>query len=105
MSQAAWRTDQSALGAVLPGIKISVIIPALDEEACIGRLVSAIPRPPVHEVIVVDNSSSDRTAEVARDAGAIVIAQARRGYGSACAAGARAARASDVLVFMDGDLS
>jgi glycosyltransferase involved in cell wall biosynthesis len=89
----------------LPRTKITVIIPALDEEACIGRLVSAIPRPLVHEVIVVDNNSSDHTAEVARAAGATVISQARRGYGGACAAGARAARSADVLVFMDADLS
>ena len=86
-------------------MNITVIIPALNEEACIGRLVSALPRPLVSRVIVVDNRSTDRTAEVARAAGATVIRQEQRGYGNACAAGARAAADADILVFMDGDLS
>ena len=86
-------------------MRICVIIPALNEEECIGRLVALLPRPLVSEVIVVDNNSSDRTAEVARVAGARVITQARRGYGHACAAGADAAGDAELLVFMDGDLS
>jgi len=86
-------------------LNITVVIPALNEEDCIGRLVSALPRPLVSQVIVVDNRSSDRTSEVARAAGATVISQAQRGYGHACAAGARAATDADILVFMDGDLS
>ena len=64
-------------------MRICVIIPALNEEACIGRLVAELPRPLVSDVIVVDNNSTDRTAEVARAAGARVITQARRGYGHA----------------------
>jgi glycosyltransferase involved in cell wall biosynthesis len=86
-------------------VRICVIIPALNEEECIGRLVASLPRPLVSEVIVVDNNSSDRTAEVARAAGARVLTQTRRGYGHACAAGADAASDADLLVFMDGDLS
>jgi len=86
-------------------MRICVIIPALNEEECIGRLVASLPRPLVSEVIVVDNNSSDRTAEVARAAGATVLTQARRGYGHACAAGADAAGDAELLVFMDGDLS
>ena len=86
-------------------MKISVIIPALNEEACIGELVSAIPWSVANEVIVVDNGSTDRTAQVARDAGARVVAEPRRGYGSARMAGTAAAHDADVLVFMDGDLS
>lgn len=86
-------------------LQITVIIPALNEEDCIGRLVSAIPHPLVSNVIVVDNNSTDRTAAVARAAGAAVITQTQRGYGYACLAGICAARDADVLVFMDGDLS
>jgi len=86
-------------------VNVAVIIPALNEEDCIGRLVAAIPRALVQQIVVVDNRSTDRTAEVARAAGAQVVAQAQRGYGNACTAGANAARAADVLVFMDGDLS
>jgi glycosyltransferase involved in cell wall biosynthesis len=91
-------------------MRITVIIPALNEEACIGRLVAALsevegPRALVHEVIVVDNNSADRTAAVARAAGARVITQTLRGYGNACLTGAHAASDADTLVFMDGDLS
>jgi len=86
-------------------VRICVIIPALNEEACIDKLVGGLPRPLVSDVIVVDNNSTDRTAEAARAAGARVITQTRRGYGHACAAGVEAAGDAEVLVFMDGDLS
>ena len=86
-------------------LDIVVIIPALNEAACIGRLVAAIPRSLVRAIIVVDNNSTDGTADVARAVGATVITQTARGYGNACLAGARAAGDADVLVFMDGDLS
>lgn len=80
-----------------------VIIPALNEAACIGDVVRETLRQNVARVIVVDNGSTDETARVAREAGAVVIAETRRGYGYACAAGVRAARDADVLVFMDAD--
>lgn len=82
---------------------ITAIIPALDEEGAIGSTVARMNRDLVHEVIVVDNGSQDRTAERAAAAGARVIAEPRRGYGSACLAGVRAAASADVLVFLDGD--
>jgi glycosyltransferase involved in cell wall biosynthesis len=82
---------------------VTVIIPALDEEGAIGATVARLDRAWVHEVIVVDNGSRDRTAERATAAGARVIAEPRRGYGSACLAGVRAAGPTDVLVFLDGD--
>jgi len=87
-----------------PPPRLSAIIPALDEEEAIGHVVAEIP-PVVAEVIVVDNGSKDRTAEVARAAGARVIHEPRRGYGSACRAGIAAAHAPDVIVFLDGDHS
>jgi len=86
-----------------PGLR--VVIPCLDEEKAIGPLVTALLRvldPEIDHVIVVDNGSRDRTAEVARQAGARVIVEAHRGYGRACLAGVRAA-ADGVLVFLDGD--
>jgi glycosyltransferase involved in cell wall biosynthesis len=83
---------------------VSVIIPALDEEEPIAGVVreclaTGLP----NEVIVVDNGSTDRTAERARQAGAHVIT-APRGYGRACAAGVRALSPEcDIVVFLDGD--
>src|SRR5438094_1584776 len=85
-------------------MNISVVVPALNEEEPIAMVVrevtaTAIPR----EVIVVDNESTDRTAEKAKSAGARVIS-APRGYGSACAAGVAAvSKDCDVIVFLDGD--
>ena len=85
-------------------MNVSVVVPALNEEVPIGTVVreiiaTAIPR----EVIVVDNESTDRTAEKAKSAGARVIS-APRGYGSACAAGiAAVSKDCDVIVFLDGD--
>ena len=84
---------------------ITVIIPALDEEQAIGTVVNEVPRDLVSEIIVVDNGSIDRTAEVAEAAGARVIREPMRGYGAACLAGAMAASHADVFVFLDGDRS
>ena len=84
---------------------ISVIIPALNEEEPIADVIRAVASTKIpHEVIVVDNGSTDRTADRARAAGARVVAEPRRGYGRACAAGIRAlSPQSDVVVFLDGD--
>jgi glycosyltransferase involved in cell wall biosynthesis len=86
-------------------MKISVVIPAFNEEQAIGEVVRAVPADRVHEVIVVDNGSTDGTAKQAILAGARVIQEPRPGYGSACLAGAKAAADADVLVFLDGDRS
>lgn len=86
-------------------MRIAVVIPALDEEAAIGVVVREVSRDLVGEIIVVDNGSTDRTAEVARAAGATVIREPMRGYGAACQAGALASRDADILVFLDGDRS
>jgi glycosyltransferase involved in cell wall biosynthesis len=84
---------------------ISVIIPALNEEEPIADVIRAVAATKIpHEVIVVDNGSTDRTAERARAAGARVVAEPHRGYGRACAAGIRALSPEcDVVVFLDGD--
>ncbi len=88
----------------MPSPRIVVVIPALDEEQAIGDVVRAIPRV-VHQVIVADNGSRDRTAERARAAGATVVSEPRRGYGQACLTGIAAAGGAEVVVFLDGDRS
>jgi len=85
-------------------VKVSVVIPALNEEEPIGNVVRACLATNLpNEIVVVDNGSTDQTAERARAAGARVVS-ARRGYGRACAAGVRAISAEvEVIVFLDGD--
>lgn len=83
---------------------VLVVIPALDEEQSLPHVLADLPK--VGHVVVVDNGSTDRTAEVAAAHGAEVI-QAPRGYGSACLAGITHAEAiqPQVLVILDGDYS
>jgi glycosyltransferase involved in cell wall biosynthesis len=80
---------------------VAAIIPTLNEAETIAAVIGEIPRDIVSDIIVVDGGSSDRTAEIAADAGARVIFVGP-GYGRACAAGAAAADAT-ILVFLDGD--
>ncbi|HEV8615664.1 MAG TPA: glycosyltransferase family 2 protein [Methylomirabilota bacterium] len=85
-------------------MKVTLIIPALDEAAVIGDVVRRVPRAAIGEVIVVDNGSTDATAGVATRAGARVVVEARRGYGAACWAGVQALGPDvDVAAFLDGD--
>jgi glycosyltransferase involved in cell wall biosynthesis len=82
----------------------SVIVAALNEEDAIAQVIRAIPRNIADEIIVVDNGSTDRTAEVARAAGARVVHEAKRGYGRAFRAGLRAiSPRCKIVVFLDGD--
>jgi glycosyltransferase involved in cell wall biosynthesis len=83
--------------------RVAIIIPALNEAAAIATVLQQITWPERCHVIVVDNGSTDSTASIARNAGATVVAQPRRGYGNACFAGVQAAGNADVLVFLDGD--
>ena len=85
--------------------KISVIIPAYNEEQSLPHVLNDLPRDRLHQIIVVDNRSADRTAEVARENGAMVVHERRRGYGRACLAGMAALDAPDIVVFLDGDYS
>jgi hypothetical protein len=86
--------------------KVSVIIPALNEQDSIGLVLGDIPRDLVTHMIVVDNGSTDDTAEVARAEGARVVFEPRRGYGQACLTGIASLPAgTDVVVFLDGDHS
>jgi glycosyltransferase involved in cell wall biosynthesis len=86
-------------------MKVSVIIPALNEAGNIAALVAEVYAIAPVAVIVVDNGSTDATAAEALSAGARVVREPRRGYGHACATGVAAARGADVLVFLDGDYS
>jgi glycosyltransferase involved in cell wall biosynthesis len=84
----------------------SLLIPALNEEQSIVKVLEEIPGQLCHQVIVIDNGSRDRTAELARNAGAQVVIEPRRGYGYACLAGLRHLRAeTEVVAFLDADYS
>ncbi|MCA8955822.1 MAG: glycosyltransferase family 2 protein [Planctomycetes bacterium] len=85
--------------------RVAVVIPVLDEEASLPLVLGEIPADLVDEVVVVDNGSKDRSAELARAAGARVVAEPRRGYGSACLRGIAATDGAEILVFLDGDHS
>ncbi len=83
---------------------ITVIIPALDEEGSIARVIHDLPDC-VDQVLVVDNASRDATAAKAEQAGARVVREPQKGYGKACLTGIRAAGDTDILAFIDGDYS
>lgn len=88
---------------------IDVIIPAYNEEKSIPLVLGDIPNSLVREVLVCNNASKDRTAEVAEKAGATVLLQTQKGYGSACLKGIEylqnKAIKPDIVVFLDGDYS
>jgi glycosyltransferase involved in cell wall biosynthesis len=83
------------------GKRISVVIPCHNEEDGVRAVIEQMP-PVVDEILVVDNASTDRTAEVARELGARVVFEPRKGYGRAYRTGFAKAR-GDVIVTMDGD--
>lgn len=90
---------------------ITVVIPALNEEASLLLVLDDLP--PVGRVIVVDNGSVDKTAQLAAAAGATVVNESQRGYGAACLAGLEEIRQSissgtaapQIVVFLDADYS
>jgi len=91
--------------------RIDVIIPAYNEEESIKLVLQDMPWDLVREVIVCNNNSTDRTAEVATEHGATVVHQPQKGYGSACLKGIEhitnksASEQPDIVVFLDGDYS
>ncbi len=82
-------------------LTISVVIPCYNEEQGVRDVLGRLPAV-VDEVVVVDNNCTDRTAEVARGLGAVVVTEKRPGYGAAYKAGLGAAT-RDVIVTLDGD--
>ena len=88
--------------------RIKVIIPAYNEEASIAKVIKDIPIR-VQEVIVVSNNSTDATEQQAKNAGATILTESRKGYGYACLKGmdyiAEQNEKPDIIVFLDGDYS
>jgi glycosyltransferase involved in cell wall biosynthesis len=89
-------------------MKIKVIIPAFNEEKAIGNVIKEIPNS-VDEIIVISNNSTDNTIEVAKNAGATVLSENKKGYGYACLKGldyiSKQETKPDIVVFLDGDYS
>ena len=87
---------------------VNVIIPALNESDSISKVIGDIPDF-VQEIIVVDNGSTDTTAEMAKNAGATVLHESKKGYGRACLKGLdylkNSDQKTDIVVFLDGDYS
>lgn len=89
-----------------PRYSVMAVIPALNEEASIARVVESL-RDRVHTVVVCDNGSTDATAALAAKAGAIVVSEPQRGYGAACLRALTVLQTvpHDVVLFVDADLS
>jgi len=87
---------------------IYVIIPAFNESKSIGKVIADIPDM-VTEIIVVDNASTDNTGNFAKEKGATVLRENRKGYGYSCLKGmdyiSKKAKENDIIVFLDGDYS
>lgn len=85
------------------------IIPAFNEEQSVALVIRGLDRSLLRNIVVADNASTDRTASVAREAGAVVVSEPKKGYGAACLAAVawtlEQTPKPDVLVFIDGDYS
>lgn len=86
---------------------IDVVVPVRDHAASLAPLLRDLPHRAIRSVVVVDRASTDRSAEIARDAGALVLRESSGGYGAAClraqAHFSTLPRVPDVLVFIPGD--
>jgi len=85
-------------------MKVSVVIPTINEESSIGSVIDEIPEELDAEVVVVDSNSKDRTVEIAQEKGAKIINENRLGYGRAYKTGFENAT-GDIIVTLDGDLT
>jgi glycosyltransferase involved in cell wall biosynthesis len=89
-------------------MKISIVIPALNEEGIVGKTVRSVPVDELNEkgleteIVVVDNASTDNTAKEAEEAGARVVLGSKRGYGNAYLKGFQEAK-GDIIVMGDAD--
>ena len=86
-----------------------VIIPAFNEADSIAKVIQDIPKQHIRQIIVCNNGSTDQTSEKARNAGAVVIDEKKKGYGYACLAGITFLKSlpepPEIVVFLDGDYS
>src|SRR5258706_11914079 len=86
---------------------IDVVVPVRDHAATLTQLLQALLHREVRSIVVVDRASRDRSAEVARDAGALVLREPTGGYGAACqraqAHFSSLPRVPDIVVFVPGD--
>ncbi|HLH86253.1 MAG TPA: glycosyltransferase family 2 protein [Thermoplasmataceae archaeon] len=87
---------------MLDNLRVSVVIPTINEERTIGQVIDGVKNIPGVEVIVVDTNSTDRTRDIAKSKGAKVIEEPRRGYGVAYKTGLSHAQ-GDIVVCLDGD--
>lgn len=85
--------------------RISVLIPAFNEEKSIAQVISELPQGLVDEIVVIDNASTDATQEIALRNGAKVVKEPHRGYGAACLKGLETIDNTDIVVIIDGDHS
>ncbi|MGA1793504.1 MAG: glycosyltransferase family 2 protein [Thermoplasmatota archaeon] len=83
-------------------MKVSVIIPTLNEEESIGQTIDQIPPSDDQEIMIVDGLSKDRTRDIAISKGARVVEEKRKGYGRAYKTGFKEAM-GDIIVTLDGD--
>ncbi len=90
-------------------MEIVVIIPAFNESGSVGNVIKDIPKDLVKEVIVVNNNSTDNTAQIAADCGATVLEETFQGYGAACLRGIEYVRQRsprvEAVIFLDADYS
>ena len=87
--------------------KIAVIIPALNEEKTLPKVLGDIPKDLVDEVVIVDNGSTDRTLQIAEELGATLLSESKKGYGYPCLMGIEYLKEKnpDIVIFLDGNYS
>ncbi|MCA1753034.1 MAG: glycosyltransferase family 2 protein [Flavobacteriales bacterium] len=88
---------------------VDIVIPAYNEQQSVALVINDIPKGLIRHIVVCDNNSTDLTAQVARDAGAVVLRETEQGYGAACLRGLDFLRKQDpqpdIVVFLDADYS
>jgi len=90
---------------MLKNKKVTVLIPAFNEENSISKVIKDIPKDIADEIIVVDNGSTDQTAKQSIECGVRLIRESFRGYGAACLKGLATIENTDIVVILDGDYS